>query len=278
MKKLFAVVFIAVAIFSFKEKPTVKRPLVAVQTWTFHHWSFLESIDKADSLGIRYLEVYPGQLVGGGIPGAFTYTLDADARAKLKDYLQYKKVKVIALGVVDKYYYTRENLEEYFKFCRDMQIPFMTAEPEPADLDLFNSLGMKYNIKVALHAHPKPESHYWHPDSAVKAMKGRKMIGAWPDIGHWARNGANVVDGLKKMQGKLWGMHFKDIEAFDKVEAVDVLFGKGVCNLPGVAAELKRQGFAGVITMEYEANDWNNMGDMRGNKKYCDSLFNAVYH
>jgi len=159
-----------------------------------------------------------------------------------------------------------------------MNISFITAEPEWKDLDRFEQLAVKYHVKVALHSHPKPDSHYWHPDSTAAAMKGHPHIGAWPDIGHWARNGADVVAGLKKMQGKLWGMHFKDIETFDRVEASDVLFGKGVCNLPAVVAELKRQGFNGVVTMEYEANDWNNMDDMRGNKKYCDSLFNAVYH
>jgi hypothetical protein len=43
---------------------------LAIQSWTFHKYSFLESVDKADSLGVRELEVYPGQKVGGQIPGA----------------------------------------------------------------------------------------------------------------------------------------------------------------------------------------------------------------
>ena len=77
------------------------------------------------------------------------------------------------------------------------------------DLDEFNRLAIKYKVKVALHCHPKPASHYWHPDSTIKAMQGRSHIGAWPDLGHWARNGVNVVEGLKKMKGKLWGMHYQ---------------------------------------------------------------------
>ena len=236
---------------------------LAIQTWTFHKYSFLESVDKADSLGIRYLEVYPGQQIGGTIPGVFSYQLKKEERDKIKQYLRYKKVKVIAVGVVDKYYYTKDNLNDFFEFASYMQIPFITAEPEWQDLDEFNRLAIKYKVKVALHCHPKPASHYWHPDSTVKAMQGRSHIGAWPDLGHWARNGVNVVEGLKKMKGKLWGMHYKDIREFDNVNAIDTIFGKGVCDLPAVMKEMKNQGFNGVVTLEYEVLEEKNMADIR---------------
>lgn len=236
---------------------------LSIQTWTFHKYSFLESVDKADSLGIRYLEVYPGQQIGGTIPGVFSYQLKKEERDKIKQYLLYKNVKVIAIGVVDKYYYTKDNLNEFFEFASYMQIPFITAEPEWQDLDEFNRLAIKYNVKVALHCHPKPASHYWHPDSTIKAMQGRSHIGAWPDLGHWARNGVNLVEGLKKMKGKLWGMHYKDIREFDNVNAIDTIFGKGVCDLPTVMKEMKNQGFNGVVTLEYEVHEEDNMVDIR---------------
>jgi sugar phosphate isomerase/epimerase len=236
---------------------------LSVQTWTFHKFSLLETIHKADTLGLKYLEVYPGQRVGGDIPGAFTYTLSKEERARINELLRVKGIKIIAIGVVDKYYYTKENLEQYFAFAADMQIPFITAEPEWQDLDEFNRLAIKYSVKVGLHCHPKPASHYWHPDSTVKAMQGRSHIGAWPDLGHWARNGVNVVDGLKKMSGKLWGMHFKDIREFDNVNAIDTIFGKGIVDLPAVMKEMKKQGFAGVVTMEYEIHEDDNMDDLK---------------
>lgn len=238
---------------------------LSIQTWTFHRYSFLESVDKADSLGIKYLEVYPGQKVGGDIPGVFSYTLDKEARNKIKQYLKQKDSKVIALGVIDKYYYNRENLEQFFLFCKDMGIAFITAEPEPADLNLFNVFAGRHGIKVALHCHPKPSSHYWHPDSTLAAMKNRENIGAWPDIGHWARNGVDIQVALAKMKGKLWGLHLKDVKEFDNIATEDVLLGEGVCNIPAVLEELKSQKFKGVIAMEYEANENNNMDDLRKN-------------
>jgi sugar phosphate isomerase/epimerase len=246
--------------------------LVSVQTWTFHKYNLYETIDKADSLGFSYIEVYPGQKVGKDISGSFSYTLDKNSRDKIRSYLKSKNIKLIALGVIDKYYYNKENLEKFFEFASYMEIPYITAEPEWADLDEFNRLGIRYHVKVGLHCHPKPTSHYWHPDSTYRAMKGRDQIGAWPDIGHWARNGVDIIAGLKKLRKKLWGMHLKDVTTFDRVTAIDTLFGKGVCKIPMVLKELSRHANIRVISMEYEANEDHNMNDMRKNKEYFEEV------
>ncbi|HNR16167.1 MAG TPA: sugar phosphate isomerase/epimerase [Chitinophagaceae bacterium] len=269
MKKYFiGVLFLLVHDYVFSKYGNKNNWKLSIQTWTFHKYSFLQSVEKADSLGVKFLEVYPGQKVGGDIQGAFSYTLDKDSRDKLKQFLEYRGIKVVALGVVDKEYYSRDNLEKFFEFAKYMNIPFITAEPEWEDLDEFNRLAAKYKVKVALHCHPKPSSHYWHPDSTVAAMNGRQHIGAWPDIGHWARNGVNIQDAMKKVEGRIWGLHLKDIKEFDNTAAEDTLLGLGVCDIPAVMNELKRQKFKGVVSIEYEVNPHKNMSEMQQNVLY----------
>lgn len=271
MRKVLLLIFQGFCFLALAAQKTEKEGWqLAVQTWTFHKYSLLETIHKADTLGLKYLEVYPGQRVGGAIPGAFTYTLIPEDRGRIRELLRVKGIQVRALGVIDKYYYTRDNLENYFRFAADMEIPFITAEPEWADLDLFNELAGRYKVKVALHCHPKPSSHYWHPDSTVKAMEGRVHIGAWPDLGHWARNGVDVIPALRKVQDKLWGMHLKDIRESGNLQAADTLLGKGVVNLPAVMRELKQMGFRGLFVLEYEVHETDNMGDLRS----CIAFFN----
>lgn len=246
---------------------------LAVQTWTFHKYPLYQTINKADSLGIRYLEVYPWQ-PWGIERAAFPFGPDipGSTQKMIQRYLKKRNIKIIAMGVlVKEHYKSKEGIEKWFAFAQQMKIPFITAEPEWEDLDEFNRLAEKYKVKVALHCHPKPSSHYWHPDSTVKAMQGRPNIGAWPDIGHWARNGVDVLAAMKKLEGRIWGMHFKDVKEFDNVKTADTLFGKGVCRLTEVLQELNRQQFSGVISMEYEANEDNNMEDMRRNKEYVDA-------
>jgi len=107
-------------------------------------------------------------------------------------------------------------------------------------------------------------------------MQVRKYIGSWMDVVHWARNGVAILPAMKKIEGKIWGLHFKDVKDFDNVKTADTLFGKGVCNLPAVLKELKRQKFKGVVSMEYEANEDNNLQDMRANKFYYDELIKKL--
>ncbi len=267
MSKLLAIIFL----FSFSSLHAQKDWKLSIQLWTFHQYSFYQAIEKADTLGLKYVEAYPGQKIGPGIPGNFSYTLSKPDRDILKKYLLDKNIKVVALGVVDREYYNSGNLEKFFEFAKYMGITFLTAEPEWADLNEFNRLAEKYKVKVGLHCHPRPSSHYWNPDSLLYAMRGRKNIGAWPDVAHWTRSGVDAVKALKKMQGKLWGLHFKDVVSFNDTKARDTLFGKGAVNLSAVITELKRQKFKGVISMEYEANDLNNMQDMIFNKKYFET-------
>ncbi len=269
MKKYFiGVLFLLVHNYVFSQYGNKNSWKLSIQTWTFHKYSFLQSVEKADSLGVKFLEVYPGQKVGGDIQGAFSYTLDKDSRDKLKQFLEYRGIKVVALGVIDKDYYNKDNLEKFFEFAKYMGISFITAEPEWNDLDEFNRLAGKYKVKVALHCHPKPSSHYWHPDSTVAAMNGRQHIGAWPDIGHWARNGISIQEAMKKVEGKIWGLHLKDIKEFNNTAAEDTLLGQGVCDIPAVMKELKRQKFKGVVSIEYEVNPVKNMSEMQQNVLY----------
>jgi sugar phosphate isomerase/epimerase len=262
--------------FSFTNVVAQKKWPLATQTWTFHKHTLLETIDKADSLGIQYLEAFPGQLVGNGYNGKFTYTLSADERARLKTHLKNKGINIVAMGVLDKWFYNADNLEKFFVFANEMGISFITAEPEWADLDRFNELAEKYKVKVGLHCHPKPESHYWQPDSMRVALQCRRYIGAWPDIGHWARSGVNIQQGIKKLKKKMWGMHFKDVQQFDNIKTADTFFGEGVCNLPAVIKQLKKMNFKGVITMEYEVYE-NNMPAMYKNRRYVENLLMRWY-
>ena len=258
------VIILASFVLSYSILPAQKGWRLCVQTYTFHKYTFLQALEKADSLGIKNLEVYPGQKVGSDFQGEFTYTMPKDDRDKIKKFLEYRGMRVLALGVVDNNYYNKDNLEKFFEFAKYMDIPFITAEPEWEDLDEFNRLAGKYKIKVALHCHPKP-SHYWNADSTLKAMEGRSNIGAWPDIGHWARNGVNIQEAMKKLDGKIWGMHLKDVKQFDNINAEDTILGTGVCDVPAIMQELKRQKFKGVISLEYEMHPTHNMQEMQEN-------------
>lgn len=246
---------------------------LGVQLWTFHHFPFVTAIEKSDSAGIRYIEAFPGQPLGGDFKDTFGITMSADSRNKVLQLLRSKGISLVAFGVVVPQ--TTDEWRKTFQFAKEMGIQFITAEPLKSHWDSIDRMAGEFGIKVAIHDHPKP-SAYDHPDSVRAAMKGRPNIYACADVGHWARNGLDVVDCLKKLEGRIIGVHLKDIKTFDKTDAEDARLGMGVIKFPEVFSELKRQNFKGLLSIENESNWDNNVPDVIHNREYFEQQVGKV--
>ena len=232
---------------------------LGVQLWTFRMFSQEFALAKADSAGIKYVEAFLGQPVDNTSKDTFGINLSAAGRQKLKGLLQLHHIQMIAMGVT-----TPQNKEEWiktFELAKDFGLSYITSEPIKTQWDMADSLAGVYGIKIAIHDHPKP-NEYWSPDSVLAAVKGHPNIGSCADLGHWSRNGLNLVDCLKKLEGHIYGVHLKDIVTFDKPEAADTIVGKGVIDFAPVFAELKRQKFQGMFSIEHESNWYNNVPDV----------------
>jgi sugar phosphate isomerase/epimerase len=227
---------------------------LGVQLWTFNRFPFVEAISKADSAGIKYIEAFPGQKLGGNLKGAFGPDMPADIRDSVKKLLQSKGITLVAYGVVGGG--PAELWKKTLEFAKDMGIQYVTAEPSKNLWGVIDSLAGVNGVKIAIHEHPRPNP-YAHPDSVIAAMKGHPNIYACADLGHWARSGYDVVDCLKKLEGRIIGSHLKDVKEFNNPKAEDVIPGTGVIKFADVFAEFKRQGFKGMFSIERE-NNWNN--------------------
>jgi sugar phosphate isomerase/epimerase len=240
---------------------------LGVQMWTFRMFTFAEALDKVDSAGIKNIEAFWGQKLGDGMSGEFGAGMSADTRAKLKKLLQDKGIQIVAMGVI-----TPKDKAEWIKafdLAKEFGLSYITAEPIKTQWDMVDSLAGAYGIKVAIHDHPKPNV-YWSPDSVLAATQGHPNIGSCADIGHWARNGIDPVDALKKLQGHIIGVHLKDIVKFGDTQAEDTVVSKGVIDFPAVFAELKRQNFNGMLSIEHESNWYHSLPDVIATKNYYD--------
>ncbi len=239
-------------------------------TYTFNRFTFLQSLDKIDSCNLKYVECFPGQVIGEGIEGTMDYNMNATTQKEILKKLSDKGMTLVAYGVI-----TPDSESEWrklFDFGKAMGIQTFTSEPKEKDLVLLSGLCDEYKINVAIHNHPYPK-HYWNPDTVLAAIKGQSnRIGACADIGHWVRSDLDPVECLKKLQGHVLHVHMKDLEAIEGKdtgeENRDVHWGTGVANTDGVIKELKRQNFKGMISAEYERNWENNMPDVIASVKY----------
>jgi len=260
---------------------------MSIHAYTFRKFSIFECIDKTAALGLKYMSLSGSVNLDGTNTVTTVRLSDKDAEA-IRAAAAARGIKLVNIGVVQLPPNEAES-RKVFEFARKMGIDTLVAEPEPAALDTVEKLCKEYNIKVAIHDHPKP-SHYWNPDTVLEAVNGRTpLMGACADTGHWLRSGLDPVECLKKLEGRVITLHFKDLvpdepQAQANAKATgkkkqseskamhDVPWGTGVGDLRAQMAELKRQGFHGAFGVEYEYHWENSMPEVAK----CVEFFNAT--
>lgn len=233
---------------------------LGAQAYSFRLFTFDEALQKTDSAGLKFIESYPGQAIGGNIEGKMDFSMSPEKQEQVLKLLRDRGIKLYAYGVVKAD--SEESWRQLFEFAKAMGIQNINSEPNRADLPLIGKLANEFKIKVSIHNHPQP-SIYWSPDSVLSAIKvaDSKYVGACADIGHWIRSGLDPVQSLKQLEGRVFHLHFKDLDAKDR-KAKDVHWGTGVANVPELINELKRQKFRGMLSAEYETNWDHNTPDI----------------
>ncbi|HEY3325335.1 MAG TPA: sugar phosphate isomerase/epimerase [Planctomycetota bacterium] len=238
---------------------------LAYQCYTFRALSFFETVDIAQKQGVKYLEIYGGQKIKpdspkGKVMGAGMTEEDiTEVKKKLADA---GGIKIVAFGVTGA---DKGN----FEFAKKMGIEVITSEAPESSFPEVEKRCVEYGIKVALHNHPKP-SHYWDAQTVLAGLTPEiKNIGACADTGHWVRSGLVPVECLKKLEGHIVSLHFKDLAANKQ----DAPWGTGNSDAKGQLAELKRQNFKGIFSIEYESTTGQTLIDNVGK---CVEFFNAT--
>ncbi len=248
---------------------------LSMQSYTFHLFSVVESLEKTRELGLHYIEIYPGQKMGEGFGDAvFGYDLTAEQQEQLRELAASGEVKIVSSGVWTP---ARDEWEKVFLFAKNMGMEFISAEPAREDWDLVENLAKQYGIKVATHNHPN-ENSYWKPELLLEHIGQRDpVLGSSADVGHFKRMGIDPVSALKELRGRLMALHFKDIapEGPDGV-LEDVVWGTGILNVKAMMQELKQQDFCGYFTIEYEANWENNLPQIKRSIEYFNKVADEI--
>ena len=233
---------------------------IGCQAYTFNHFSVFEAIDKTVEAGGKVIEFYPGQKLSKDEPNVkWDHNASAETIQKVKDKLAACKVTAVNYGVVD---IPKDEAEarKIFEFAKTMGLYGITTESVGA-IDTIEKLVKEYDIRVGFHDHPKqannPNYKMWDPNYVVSVIKDRdERIGSCADTGHWVRSGLNPVECLRILKGRIISSHLKDLNEMG-LGAHDVPYGAGVSEVPALLNELKAQGFAGNISIEYEYH-WEN--------------------
>jgi sugar phosphate isomerase/epimerase len=230
------------------------------QAYSFNRFTFYEAVDKTASLGLKWIEAYPGQRLSKDKPESvkLEHSMPAELQKEVLEKLKSAGVTLFSYGVVG---LSKDEAEarKVFDFAKAMGIKVIVSEPAPAALPMLDSLCKEYDVKVAIHNHPKP-SMYWDYKKLLAATKDvSDRIGSCSDTGHWSRSGIKPVEAITALcdAKRVVSLHFKDLNEFGNPDAHDVAWGTGVSQAKEVLAELHKTGFKGMFAIEYEYN-WDN--------------------
>jgi len=229
---------------------------LAIHSYTFQKFSIFDAIDKSAALGVKYMSI-SGNVMLDATNRMPTTTLTDAQRAAIDEKLKADGFgNFVNMGVVQ-LPANEAKCRQVFEFAKKWGINILVSEPPTNALDIIEKLCVEYNIKVAIHEHPKGHSIYWNPDTVLAAVKGRTpLMGACADVGHWMRSGLDPLECIKKLDGHIICLHFKDLNEMGP-KAHDVPWGTGVGKSKELMAELKRQNFHGAFCVEYEYH-WEN--------------------
>jgi sugar phosphate isomerase/epimerase len=235
---------------------------IGLQAYSFNRYTVFEAIEKTAQCGGKVIEFYPGQKLSKQETNvSWSHNASDETIAKVQAKLKEHGVKAVNYGVVG----GRDEAEwrKIFEFGKKLGLYAITTE-DATKLDIIEPLVKEFDIRLGIHDHPRqprnPNYRVWDPFYILEITKNRdSRIGACADTGHWQSSGLDPVFCLRVLKGRVISSHMKDKTDFgnrgtDGTDTHDVPFGTGVGQIGRCLDELKKQGFEGNISIEYEHN------------------------
>lgn len=230
---------------------------IGAQAYTFNRFSVFEAIEKTAAAGGKIIEFYPGQKLTAEEPNVkWDHNASDEVIQKVKDKLAKHKIKAVNYGVVG-IPKDEAAARKIFEFAKKMEFYGVTTESVEA-IDTIEKMVKEYDIRVGFHDHPKqprnPNYRMWDPNYILSVVKDRDTrIGSCADTGHWLASDVDPVEALRILRGRVISSHLKDRNVTGPTH-IDVAFGAGVGKVGEILDELKKQGFQGNISVEFEYN------------------------
>lgn len=243
---------------------------LSVQLYTYRRFPLFEALDKVAALGIRHIEPLTALSVDAKRPDVrANEEMPAEVRKELRTRLADRGM--FLSSIFGSFNGKPDQARRLFELCREMGTGTIVAEPPAEALDLIEKLCDEYRINVAFHNHARGQSPYWQPEQVLAACQNRTVrMGACADAGQWARSGLDPIESLRKLKGRILSFHLKDIAKRNDPTSRNTVFGEGEGDFAKVLEELKRLGYRGLTTIDFEHDTPALQEDMARNVRYLE--------
>ena len=218
---------------------------LAVATYSLRKFSRAQAINIIKDLGIKYINVKSVHM---------DYELSERRLAAARKEFERGGLEIVSGGNVGLRKDDDDDVHYHFKYAKNAGIPVMVCAPTHKNLPIVEKYAIKYDIKVAIHNHGPEDEFYPAPSDVLKRVKNMDLrMGLCIDVGHTVRTGADILEEIAATKDRTYDFHMKDLASFtDKSSQVDV--GDGKMPVAAIFRLLKKNGYLGVVGLEYEIN------------------------
>ena len=237
---------------------------LGVATYSFREFQRDLCIKNVKLLNVEYVDIKEFHLPQTDPPELLATGRKAFDKAGLK---------VIGGGNVSMPEPDEAGLRKHFEYAKAVGFPMMICAPRHENLGIIEKLAKEYNIKIAIHNHGPEDKNFPTAKSVLDAVKNMDpRMGLCLDIGHATRTGEDVVKAIADAGPRLLEMHVKDLKdpkgpreqpAFSQCPV-----GDGALPIPAIFKQLKKLGYQGVCSLEYEIEADNPLPGMQKSFSY----------
>ena len=237
---------------------------IGVAGFSFRNFNIDETLKMMKQMGVKYMSVKDFHLP----MNSTTEQMEA-----FKAKLAAADVNGYILGPI--YMNSKADADRAFEYVKRYGADIFIGVPAYELLPYVNEKIKEYNVRMAIHTHG-PDTQTV-PDAAdvmahIKDLDPR--IGICIDLGHTARFGASCVNDLKKYKDRIYDIHIKDETEASKAGQTWEM-GRGIMDIPAIVKTLRKIGYTGVVSLEFEKDGKNplpgvaeSIGYLRG---VCDA-------
>lgn len=216
---------------------------VAIAGYTFVNFNLDETLKMMQEVDVHYLCIKDFHL-----PLNSTDDEIAAFHAKLAAH----NVTGYAVGPI--YMKTKEEVDKAFEYAKRVGVKLIVGVPNYELLPYVDQKVKEYDFKYAIHLHGPDIKLYPNATDIYENVKDLDpRIGMCLDIGHDARDGQDPIRDLERYKDRVFDIHMKNTSAATK-EGKTGEIGRGVIDIPAFVRMLRKVGYSGACSLEYERN------------------------
>lgn len=159
-------------------------------------------------------------------------------------------INVYTVGVI--YMKSQEAVDQAFEYAKMAGVKMIVGAPDYELLPYVEKKVKSYDFRLAIHNHGPDNKLFPNATDIwnhVKNMDAR--MGICLDIGHTIRDGYDPAVDMVRYSKRIFDMHIKDVNKAAK-DGSTVEIGRGIINIPKMIAAIRKTGYSGKCSLEFE--------------------------